>query len=245
MITILHGDDVLQSRDALQQFIEQQQGKEVVRLEGKSLDRTLLVQSLESHSLFENERVVVIENLLSSQRSPKQRTELAAYLKRGSFDADVLLWEGKPVGKYIISLKKQKSVQVREFKMPSIIFKLVDSLRPGSASVCLALLNETLANTVPEIVFTMLVRQFRLLLALSSHADIEETKRLAPWQAGKMRHQARLFTTEQLTNLYHELMLIDFRVKTGKTPLSLTKHLEQFMIKLASIRSSRSGLTSV
>lgn len=235
MITILHGDDVLRSRDALAQFIEQLHGKEIIRLDGKSLDPTILVQSFESHSLFKNERVVVIENLLSSQRSPKQRTELVAYLKRGAFDADVLLWEGKPAGKYIISLKKQKNVRVREFKMPSTIFKLLDSLSPGNTPAGLALLRETLANSVPEIVFTMFVRQFRLLLALSTHADIEETKRLAPWQAVRIARQASYFTANQLKACYRELMLIDFRVKTGKTPLALTKHLEQFMIKLASV----------
>ena len=72
----------------------------------------------------------------------------------------------------------------------------------------------------------MLVRQIRILLALSekSSEQIDEVKRLAPWQLNKLQRQAVSFTPSQLIDLHTQLFEIDRDMKTGElsTPLSTT-----------------------
>ncbi|MBI4130676.1 hypothetical protein HY468_05135 [Candidatus Roizmanbacteria bacterium] len=237
MITILHGDDIVVSRNKLieNKRIAREEGKEVFTLEGKEAGLSMLVQSLESHSLFGGMKLVVIENLLSNLRAGKARDEIIDYLVAGKFDADMILWEGKSVGRQLLKLKKQKHINVAEFKMPVTIFKFVDSIMPGNQQTTLSALDESLITTVPEVVFTMLVRQFRLLIALTYGADIDETKRLAPWQRGKLKRQASAFTEEKLKNAYKELLLIDYQTKTGKSALNLTKRMQQFIIELSEV----------
>ena len=235
MITILHGDHQVESRTRLLELKSQatELNKEIIGLEGASLELTDLIQSLESQSLFNEQRLVIIENLLTNLRTGKKRDEIINYLIISNSDADLILWEKGSVGRQIIKLKKQKHVRIEEFKMPTVIFNFVDNLRPRNAQVLLNSFHKTIDNNiVPEVIFTMIIRQLRLMLALKTCADILETKRLAPWQKGKLSNQSHTFSLDQLKKKYKELLVIDFQIKTGKSALNLTQRIEQFIIGL-------------
>lgn len=232
MITILHGEHTVDSRKKLNTLREQAQklGKEVLELEGKSVPYEELIQSLESLTLFGNSRLVIIDNFLSSLKPGTKRDEITQYFIQGAFDADLILWEDKAVGRSLIKLKKAGHVRVEEFKTPTAVFSLVESLAPNSTAQSIYYFHKTLESTVPEIVFAMLVRQFRLLIATAAGADIPEIARIAPWQKGKFTTQAALFSGALLKRLYKDLMIIDYQIKTGKSPYDLTKRIEQFMM---------------
>jgi hypothetical protein len=238
MITILHGDNLVASRLKLSSLKTeaQDQGKEVVTLDGKGIDRTALIQSLESHSLFSVPKLVVIERLIGSLKTgAKLKDELIEYLLKGLFDADIVLWENKSVGKSLLKLKKQKHVFVEDFKLPVVIFKFTESLTPKTIHEALFYFNESLKSSPVEVVFTMLVRQFRLLLAFSTQATLDETEKMIPWIKGKYVRQAGLFTKNKLQDLYKELLVIDYQTKTGKTPFDLTTNVQRFIMNLGSV----------
>ena len=78
----------------------------------------------------------------------------------------------------------------------------------------------------------MLVRQFRLLMAIKSNAEIDETKRMAPWQKGKMIKQAEGFSDEKLMDLYQKLYVIESGMKTGGNTLSLSDTIDIFLTEI-------------
>jgi hypothetical protein len=84
-----------------------------------------------------------------------------------------------------------------------------------------------------ELIFFMIVRQFRLMISqLETGAKIEETKRLQSWQTGKLSSQANSFGKERLISLYDKLFEIDLAQKTGKLPYSLDKSIDIFLLAL-------------
>jgi DNA polymerase III delta subunit len=235
MITILHGDNQVASRDRLSQLKTEAklENREVVSIEGKGLDMTTLLQHLESQSLFSFPKTIFIDNLISSLRTgSKAKETVIEYLLTGKFDSDVVLWEGKSVGKNLLKLKKQKNVSVEDFKMPVVIFKFTESLSPQSIPDALFYFNEAVKTSPVEVIFSMLVRQFRILVATATNANIPETEKMIPWVKSKVAKQASNFSIEQLQKLYKDLLIIDFQTKTGRTPFDLTKSTQQFIMNL-------------
>ena len=80
----------------------------------------------------------------------------------------------------------------------------------------------------------MIIRQFRLLLGLSesSNNNIDEIKRLAPWQKSKLVRQASLFGVDKLKQIYKMLYKIDKSQKTGKSPLTLVQDIDILMLEI-------------
>jgi DNA polymerase III delta subunit len=83
-------------------------------------------------------------------------------------------------------------------------------------------------------VFFMLVRQFRLLLAVSEKQDpaISEIARMSSWQKGKLQNQAKLFPGSTLIDLFNCLFQIETQYKTGTLCASLTAEIDFFLLKI-------------
>lgn len=236
MITILHGDNQVASRERFNQLREEAKSseKEVITIDGKGIVLTDLIQNLESHSLFTIPKTVFIENLIASLRmGTKSRETVIEYLIAGRFDADAVLWESKSVGKSLLKLKKQKHVQIEDFKLPVVIFKFTESLTPATISDALYYYHEAVKTSPAEVVFAMIVRQFRIMLALATGAQIEETTKMSSWVKGNAFRQSAQFDKEKLTKLYKQLLILDYQAKSGRTPFDLTKSTEQFIMSFA------------
>jgi len=81
MITLLHGENIMASRNALTSLKSQSADREIRQLDGNGLDVTMLTQALESAGLFGTEVLIVIENLLSkSEKKGKTYDELIEVL---------------------------------------------------------------------------------------------------------------------------------------------------------------------
>lgn len=222
MLTILHGDNVVKSREALLSIKESYKDAEVIELPG-SVDLTTLKQALESSSLFAQKRLVILENLFSART--KKTDDRMSYLLSGLYDADVVVWEGKKIdGRTLVSFKKTK---IEEFKLDVVLFQFLENIRPGNQNVMLLLLSTLVERESIELIFFMVVRQIRLLLALTANASIPEVMRIAPWQRGKLQAQAKSFFHEEtLVRLLHNLFSIEYAVKTGKTELTQRQELD-------------------
>lgn len=229
MIIIIHGDDIASSRKF---YIEQRQKiASLVVFEGKKLTLTDLVQVFEGGGLFSDDKTVFIEELFSEKKESKEFDDIVSYLVKNSGNT-VWIWENRDLSK--VKNELFKKAVLKPFNFPKEIFTFLDSIRPDN-QLQISLFHKVLQTTEPEVVFAMLVRQFRLVLALSDLSDerIDEVKRLAPWQLGKLKRQASLFSLDKLKTIYHKLFEIDLAQKTGaNNSLSLSQSIDFFLLEI-------------
>src|SRR6185369_7856336 len=174
MITIIHGTDIVSSRKFF--LDEKEKHPEIVILDGEKITLTDLAQIFEGGGLFEESKTVFIEHFFARKKRKEEFATFAGYLQKQSSHT-IYLWEGKELE--TSALNSLKSATPRVFKLPQTLFAFLDSLKPGNHKQLLALFHQTLETTDPEMIFFMLVRQFRLLIALSTPTEyaIDELKR--------------------------------------------------------------------
>ena len=109
------------------------------------------------------------------------------------------------------------------------IFEFVDALGNRDRKKAVRVFHRLLADQDQLRIFSMVVRQFRLLLLsreiLDQHGgDAEITRRLKthPYVSRKIASQARHFSQAQLDRIYHRLLDIDYGLKTGKMNVDLS-----------------------
>lgn len=221
MIKILHGENIVQSRKRLTEIVDKSRnsGTEIVYLDGSKVSLTEARSALESGSLFGKTKLVVIENL-------KERKEILSYLNKGKFDNDLIIWEQKEIRNDILP-KSEKEI----FKLTPLIFRFLDSLKPGNTKESLRLLAELKQTEEPEMIFYMLVRQFRLLI-IACDLGPSGLSELSPWQQKKFLGQSGEFNLEQLKEIYKKLLEIDFNQKTSGDAFPLSSRLDLFVSSL-------------
>src|SRR3990167_5212702 len=111
MITLLHGDNLVLSRNQLKEQISaaKDKGIEIIRLTGQELTSEALIQALESPSLFAGQKTVVVEGLLSLR--PSKLKDSLVELVASNPEIEIMLWEGKSVT--ASNIKKLKTAKVR------------------------------------------------------------------------------------------------------------------------------------
>lgn len=108
------------------------------------------------------------------------------------------------------------------------IFDLVDALGQRAGKRAAELLHKKLEEgSEPFQIFSMFVRQFRLLIQVKELADagqkaaaISQELKLHSFVANKLYQQAQSFNLPQLEQIYHHLLEIDVQVKTGKNDMT-------------------------
>ncbi|MEK7551552.1 MAG: hypothetical protein AAB532_03050 [Patescibacteria group bacterium] len=229
MISIIHGNDIARSRTF---YIEERQKYENPDVfDGEKLDYNTLFQTFEGNSLFSEKRFVFVENYISKQRANSNEfKEIVEYLTKNK-DIDITFWEDKELTKAQILAFKNPVTNL--FNYPQILFTFLDSLRPNNLT-SVKLFHSLMETMETELIFYMIVRQFRLLLSQveNTEKNIDEAKRLAPWQKSKLKTQANYFGKDRLVTLYKKLYKIDYETKYGLTSLPLNSTIDIFLIDL-------------
>jgi DNA polymerase-3 subunit delta len=110
------------------------------------------------------------------------------------------------------------------------IFMLVDAIGSRDSRLALNMLHRLLEEQEALSIFSMVVRQFRLLLLareIMDHGgqagDVARLVKLHPFVADKVTAQARRFTLAGLADIYHRLLDLDEGMKSGEIegPLAL------------------------
>lgn len=225
-ILILHGDDTVTSRTALQS--QAQQSTTVQRLQVPATNVAQLQAQLGTSGLFDTPKVIILEELLSLGKSLAsllpQLTDLAQ-------THQLVIWEKKSLTKKALEpfTKLTPAPIIKEFKPAPAVFTWLDSLSPSqNKQKQLLLLQTALTTSDAGLCFAMLQRQIRLLLEVK--AGGKPTGH--PFVIQKITTQARPFTLEQLQALHHRLLEIDIRQKTSTDYLSLSQELAQLVIAL-------------
>lgn len=228
MITLIHGTDIVTSRKF---FLEEKEKKDGQILDGEKVTLTDLTQIFEGGGLFEDTKTIFIEHFFNKKKKKDEFATLSEYLQKQSSHT-IYLWEGKELEKS--SQNVFKTAIPRVFKLPQTLFVFLDSLKPGNGKQLIKLFHQTLETTDAEMIFFMLVRQFRLLLALSEPSDeqIDELKRLAPWQKTKLQQQAHVFGKKTLTIIYERLFLLEKGQKTGNLSNTILTNIDFLLAEI-------------
>lgn len=122
----------------------------------------------------------------------------------------------------------------------SNIFDLVDAVGNRHGKRAAELLQKKLEEGAePFLIFSMIVRQFRLLIQVKELAEaglrppaISKELKMHSFVAGKVFQQAQSFSLVQLEQIYAHLLDVDVRVKTGKTDMVTALNLLVFGLAL-------------
>ena len=107
------------------------------------------------------------------------------------------------------------------------IFDLVDALGNRNSKKASQLLQEKfLEGADPFYLFSMFIRQFRLLIQVKELADegkrppdMAQALKMHGFVVGKLYQQCQGFGLSQLEQIYHHLLTIDVDVKTGRNDM--------------------------
>lgn len=225
MITLIQGNDTLSSR----KYFLDQKDSESLTFDGENINLVELEQSLAGSGLFGSSKKIFIENLFS--RKSAKNLDAIGKLLTANQNLNVYIWADKEVG--VKALTTFPKIENKVFKIPQNIWNFLDNLRPSTSSN-VSSFHRTLKESETEIIFAMIIRQFRLMLSLiqDSKDNIDEVKRIAPWQKTKLMRQASLFGEEKLKAIYKKLYLIDKKTKTGKTNLTLTQNIDILLLEI-------------
>lgn len=231
MITIIHGDDIESSRN----FFLEKKGKsnDSITLDGDKIVLSDILQSLQGGSLFFNDSSIFIEKFIISKNS--QYRDIVSAILKNHKNFEIYFYETAEVSKK--NLSQFKDAVVKNFKLPQSLFYFLDQVCPDNKNSIINF-HKALKNSDVDLIFFMLVRQFRLMLALNEPNDtgsletIDEVKRLAPWQKSKLQNQAKKFSLVQLKTIYNKLFEIDVAQKSGQLQTSLTAAIDFFLLEI-------------
>lgn len=228
MITIIHGDDITTSR--MYFFEEKKKYPDSVLIDGGTIDATSLSQQLSSSGFFQEASPLFITDFFGKKKAGKELDGLIKLFSESK--QTVFFWEAKTL------TPKQSGVfpnaEVKLFKLPQVLFAFLDALTPHNQKQLLSLFHQALKTSDADMLFYMLIRHIRILLALSepSTSRIEEVARLQPWQQKKLVSQVNRFSKEKLLYAHSQLFQIDEALKTGKSTTTLTNEIDFFLLSL-------------
>lgn len=235
MITIIHGDDISESRKHFQDL--KLKHKNFVLLDGGKITITDLVQNIEGSGIFGNTNFIFTEDLLVKlKRKGSSTKEILNFIDKNSRESFFVLWESKEISKRDLSVFK--NAVIKNYKLPKNIFLFLDNLKPNNPKNLLRLFHQALDSGIKEeLILFMISRQIRLLLVLchpeqNYNDNIDEIVRLNSWQMEKLERQAKLFTESELKQLYKKLYEIEIGQKTGTLSLSLVQAIDFFLLEI-------------
>lgn len=228
MLTIIHGENLKQSRDCFWQL--KQKAKSPIYLNAEETDILYLMQIFKSSGFFEEKKTVFIENLFSFKKGDEKEKILKIILENEK-ENEIILWQNKEIRK--ADLKKFINCEIKKFDIPQKIFLFLDNLGINKKK-SLELFHEILKTEETEYVFFMIVRHFRIMLSLQENKEnqIDELKRILPWQRQKYEKQLKFIGFEKAKNFYSNLFKTDLKQKTGQNALSFIQTIDILLLKI-------------
>ena len=228
MITIISGEDEASSREYF--FQKKNELRNFQTFDGEKLTLTELMEFFQGINFFDNSNNVVIENLFSKKRSDKDIEEVIFLLNKNE-KSNIVFWEEKEITPKF--LKLFPSATVKTFSHPKILFSFLESLKSGNGKFIIETFHELLKSSAQEIIVFMMIRQIRLLLGiLDNSSEIDEVKKLAPWQKQRLLKQAGFFDQDHLKKIYKKLYEIDLSNKTGTLSMPLVNAIDFFLLDI-------------
>ena len=229
MLTIIHGENIIASRNFLFSSIQsaKKKNQEIIKFNPQNLTPEGLITAFEG-SLFSQQKLVVIEFLNTLPSSLKK--QIISCINQHKENNNIIIFEKKTVGNTWI--RQFPGAVSRLFKPSPIIFHFLDSLGiKKNKKQSLQFLNQLFNQKATGLVFYFLAKRLEDLI-LVKEKKLESLSVKTPWQKQKLIQQSQNFTQPQLINSLSQLAILDFRQKTGQLPCSFEFGLELLVAKL-------------
>ena len=227
MLIILHGENIIDSRNKLVELINdaKNKNKSIERLDAKKINPGILESKLVKQDLFGTEITIIIEELHSLPRS-KQKKLLVELIAKS--EVSVILWEKRKLTATM--LKKFPQAKTIEFKLSNSLFNWLDSLSGNKKNrkQQITTLHQALKDEDPYLCLIMLARQTRMLIQVKESGTMAGS----PWMVQKIKKQSQLFSLQQLLNIHRQLLNIDLHQKTSTNALNLDQELDLLLLNM-------------
>lgn len=229
MLILIHGDDSVASRKKLSEILDSHPDYQIVRLNGKTLDEEQFVTAALSQSLFAEKKLIIIESLLGDLRI-KVKQHLVSRVADPSITHTVVVWEDKTIEK---TTRTKYFAQAKDYHcaLPAQLFTFLDSVGRESGARLVTVFHALVRHEDPLLILGMLLRQWRYLV-LAQDLGLGGFPSYQQWQAQKYFSQARYFSPDKLVASYRQLLAIDYKIKTGQTPMNTTQLIDMFLLTL-------------
>ncbi|MBI3955265.1 hypothetical protein HY338_02370 [Candidatus Gottesmanbacteria bacterium] len=229
MMILIHGEDISLSRKKLLEETADINDIEVIKLEGMKATKEDVILACETKSFLNPHKILIIENLFKGIIG-KDRNGIIQYLLCLKDGIDIFFWEDRELEKVKIN-KYLSKIKSFKFQYPSSLFNFLDSIGVDNRNVLIPKFHELLRQTDTELIFYMIIRQWRNLIMVKD-LGVPGMQPMPVWQAGKFSRQAYFFSLESLISNYRQLLAIDFKIKTSSTPYALRQLLDIFLLNL-------------
>jgi antitoxin component HigA of HigAB toxin-antitoxin module len=227
MLIILHGENIVDSRNKLVELINdaKNKNKSIERLDAKKINPGILESKLVKQDLFGTEITIIIEELHSLPRS-KQKKLLVELIAKS--EVSVILWEKRKLTATM--LKKFPQAKTIEFKRSNSVFNWLDSLSGNKKNKKqqISTLHQALKDEDSYLCLIMLARQTRMLIQVKENGTIAGS----PWMVQKIKKQSQLFSLQQLLSIHRQLLNIDLHQKTSTNALNLDQELDLLLLNM-------------
>lgn len=227
-ITVLHGDNTILSRKKLFELISSQKerGITVVRVDGASVQLGELEQHIQSTSLFGEDRILVIEKLWSQKSAPKKTSLINIIIKSST---PCILWHDKLLLATQLKPFITMGATIQLFKSSPEVYKTLDLLGSTNRTAVIQSLEKSIQADSAEYVFIQFVRHVTNLLLSKCNQPIAGPT----FATQKITQQAKRFSLQTLLDLHNELVIMDRRIKTSNSVLTIEQFLTLMTIKMS------------
>lgn len=195
---IIHGDDLVSSRNYLKNLKNQYQ--DVINLDGTTLNLEDFLDVVSTQPLFSKETLVAVENY----KGPEGIFEVRILL-------DAAFWWPRNLQKV------PKGDKVQQFKNQNAfgIFKYADSVGLKQQKQALMLLDKLLEERVPtEKIIAMLARQFRMIGQVLDGEDFKVSS--SEFVRNKLSRQSSNWNFQRVQEALVVLFSVDVKIKKGE-----------------------------
>jgi len=204
MIYIFHGDDQYASRFAFNQQIDQQQGRDIFRLDSKNANLDLINNFLNSPSLFASQKVLAITNLFSI---PKVILDKIIRFIKDDSQNDIYIWQDKTLTP--TQTKIFPKAQINHFPVNKVLFSCLNQIRPKNISKFIPLYQKVIVQEPFELFLFFVKNNLR--------------KQITNYSS---------FDKKNLERTYIQLIELDFQSKNGQLAIPKEIALQRILINL-------------
>jgi len=233
MIHILHGEDSQASYNRLQLLLDQFPDHKIIKFDEKS-NKDEYVMSMFAQDIVDDKKIILCNNYFASKKINKREIESIPENKL------VIFWEKIKIA--AINFPKSNSgLSIQEFKSPSRIFYLLDSISQESKNL-IKKLYELPEEESAGLLWHLTNRVYLMILAKkhfsSKTASILSGRNIQDWQWSKISHQAANLEPNTLKKIFNALLKVDYLKKSGKTDLDEKTILTTLFVKVIHFKES-------
>ena len=204
MLYVFHGDHQLNSRQALNSFLDQKTDFDILRIDSKEIDLDQINCFINSPSLFSKPKIIVFLNFFSI---PKPILDKIKKIINNNPEFDIVIWQDKTITP--TQLKSFPKAKIETFVVDKIIFQCLNQLYPGNIKKFIPLFHKVLNQEPFELFLYWLKNHLRRQLTTYSR-----------------------FNPKQLKSTYVQIIELDYQSKTGQLPIGKDIALERILINL-------------